>query len=137
MKTLTFPRKSKPSSRIFSRHYKIESVSSLQLIQPCISSPSMQDTIVRYSAAKAVARISERLPSDFSEQVFDNVIQLFSIHSVAAASLYDMPAIAESTWHGTSLACAEMARRGLVPDNRLGELIGWMRKVSSPSLRSK
>ncbi len=91
----------------------------------------MQDTIVRYSAAKAVARISERLPSDFSEQVLDNVIQLFSIHSMAAASLYDMPAIAESTWHGTSLACAEMARRALVPDDRLGELIDWMRKVSS------
>jgi tubulin-specific chaperone D len=48
---------------------------------------------------------------------------------MAAASLYDMPAIAESTWHGTSLACAEMARRGLIPDDRLGELIEWMRKV--------
>ncbi|KAI0086506.1 ARM repeat-containing protein [Irpex rosettiformis] len=88
-----------------------------------------RDTVVRYSAAKAVARISERLPSDFSEQVLDNVIQLFSIHSMAAASMYDMPAIAEYTWHGTSLACAEMARRGLVPDDRLGELIGWMRKA--------
>ncbi|KAI0699071.1 TBCD protein [Cytidiella melzeri] len=87
------------------------------------------DTVVRYSAAKAVARISERLPSTFSEQVLDNVIQLFSIHSMAAASLYDMPAMAESTWHGTSLACAEMARRGLIPDERLGELIGWMRKA--------
>lgn len=96
----------------------------------------LQDTIVRYSAAKAVARISERLPADFSEQVLDNVIQLFTIHSMAAASLYDMPAIAESTWHGTSLACAEIARRGLIPDDRLGELIGWMRKVFPYIIRS-
>lgn len=85
--------------------------------------------MVRYAAAKAVARISERLPSEFSEQVLDTVLQLFSIHSMGAASLYDMPSIAESTWHGTCLACAEMARRGLIPDARLGELIDWMRKV--------
>ena len=53
----------------------------------------------------------------------------FAIHSVAAASIYDLPAIAESTWHGASLACAEMARRGLIEASRLSELIGWVLKV--------
>ncbi|KAI0761942.1 TBCD protein [Trametes elegans] len=88
-----------------------------------------KDTIVRYSAAKGVARICERLPTDFAEQVLDQVLQLFSIHSIAVASIYDMPSIAESTWHGACLACAEMARRGLIPDERLAELIGWLSKA--------
>ncbi|KAI0822273.1 TBCD protein [Trametes gibbosa] len=88
-----------------------------------------KDTIVRYSAAKGIARICERLPADFAEQVLDQVFQLFSIHSIAVASIYDMPSIAESTWHGACLACAEMARRGLVPDERLTELIVWLHKA--------
>lgn len=88
-----------------------------------------RDTIVRYSAAKGVARVSERLPVDFTEQVLEQVLQLFSIHSIAVASIYDMPSIAEGTWHGACLACAEMARRGLIPDERLAELVGWLYKV--------
>ena len=89
----------------------------------------LKDTFVRYSAAKGVARIAERLPGDFVEQVFDNVLQLFSIHSVGLARTYDMPTLAEATWHGTCLACAEIARRSLVPDNRLSDLFEWMSKV--------
>ena len=89
----------------------------------------LQDTIVRYSSAKAIARIAERLPQDFAEQVLDQVLQLFTIHSMGAASLYDMPSIAEGTWHGACLACAEMARRSLVPASRLGDLLAWMKKV--------
>ncbi|KAI0354961.1 TBCD protein [Trametes cingulata] len=88
-----------------------------------------KDTIVRYSAAKGVARICERLPADFAEQVLDQVLQLFAIHSIAVASIYDMPSVAESTWHGACLACAEMARRGLIPDERLAELVGWLFKA--------
>ncbi|THH16982.1 hypothetical protein EW146_g3747 [Bondarzewia mesenterica] len=88
-----------------------------------------RDTIVRWSAAKGVARISERLPIDFIAQVFDTVMGLFSIHSISVASLYDMPAIAESTWHGGCLACAEMARRGLVPVDKLPVLVEWMSKA--------
>ncbi|KAI0061711.1 TBCD protein [Artomyces pyxidatus] len=88
-----------------------------------------RDTIVRWSAAKAVARIAERLPADFTNQVVDTVFSLFSIHSIGVASLYDMPAIAESTWHGTCLACAELARRGLVADDKMPDLINWISKA--------
>lgn len=89
----------------------------------------MQDTIVRWSASKGVARVAERLPATFSEQVLEMVMNLFSVHFIAAATLYDLPAVAESTWHGACLACAEMARRGLVPSNKLPDLLGWMSKV--------
>ncbi|CDO71460.1 hypothetical protein BN946_scf184909.g54 [Trametes cinnabarina] len=40
-----------------------------------------------------------------------------------------MPSVGESTWHGACLACAEVARRGLIPDERLTELIGWLSKA--------
>ncbi|EIN12617.1 TBCD protein [Punctularia strigosozonata HHB-11173 SS5] len=88
-----------------------------------------KDTIVRWSAAKGVARISERLPTDFSDQVLRNILGLFEIHSMAAATIYDMSSIAEATWHGACLASAEMARRGCVADYNVGELIEWMFKA--------
>jgi hypothetical protein len=62
--------------------------------------------------------------------VLDTVTGLFSIHTLAAANMYDLPAIAESTWHGACLASAEMARRGLVAVDKLADLIEWLSKVS-------
>ncbi|KAF7797405.1 hypothetical protein EIP86_008600 [Pleurotus ostreatoroseus] len=100
-----------------------------QVLQDLFKALQDKDTIVRYSSAKAVARIAERLPSEFAEQVLDQVLQLFTIHSLGAATLYDMPSIAEGTWHGACLSCAEMARRSLIPDSRLDELFGWMKKA--------
>jgi hypothetical protein len=54
---------------------------------------------------------------------------MFEIHSVAAASLYDLPAVAEGTWHGACLACAEIARRSLIGPEHLPQLIEWLSKV--------
>jgi hypothetical protein len=104
-------------------------VSSRTRSRKAIHTCACQDTVVRWSAAKGVARISERLPREFTRQVVDTVIGLFSIHTIAFASLYDMPAIAESTWHGACLSCAELLRRGLIPHDRLADVIDWMIKV--------
>ncbi|KAJ4482161.1 tubulin folding cofactor D C terminal-domain-containing protein [Lentinula aciculospora] len=94
-----------------------------------------KDTLVRWSAAKGVARIAERLPTDLSDQVLETVLGHFAIHSVTAASLYDVPATAEATWHGACLACAEMTRRGVVSSKRLEELVGWLSKALYFDLR--
>jgi hypothetical protein len=53
----------------------------------------------------------------------------FAIHSVGVAAIYEMPAIAESTWQGACLTCAEMARRGLISDEHLPVLLGWLAKA--------
>ncbi|KAG1751240.1 TBCD protein [Suillus lakei] len=99
------------------------------ILESLFKSLQDKDTVVRWSAAKGIARLSERLPSDFSSQVLETILGLFSIHSVAGASVYDTPAIAEATWHGASLASAEMARRGLVQTAALGSLLGWLSKA--------
>ncbi|KAL4080682.1 armadillo-type protein [Scleroderma citrinum] len=85
-----------------------------------------RDTIVRWSAAKGIGRLSERLPGEFSSQVLENVLHLFSIHTIAGASIYDLPSIAEATWHGACLTSAEMARRALVPPTLLPKLLDWL-----------
>jgi hypothetical protein len=82
-----------------------------------------------------VARIAERLPQDFASQILDTIMDLFNIHSVAAATLYDLPAVAESTWHGAALACAEIARRSLVASAQLPILIEWISKALYFDLR--
>ncbi|KAF8513769.1 TBCD protein [Gautieria morchelliformis] len=88
-----------------------------------------KDTTVRYSASKHLARISARLPPFLVEQVLENVLQLFSMHASPEQGVEDLPAVAEATWHGTCLTCAEMARRGLIPTNRLSELLHWLKKA--------
>lgn len=37
----------------------------------------------------------------------------------------------ESRWHGVCLALAELARRGLIGDDAIGETVKWVLKVSS------
>lgn len=99
-----------------------------------------RDTIVRWSTAKGLARISERLPHDFNDQVFDTILGLFDIHTLPGEEVVigavgdggmgvQLPASAESTWHGACLAAAEFARRDLISNDRLPELMKWMSKV--------
>ncbi|KAI6030933.1 TBCD protein [Pisolithus orientalis] len=70
--------------------------------------------------AKGIGRLSERLSNDFARQVMENILHLFSVHTIAGATVYDMPSIAEATWH------AEMARRALVPSTLLPNLLDWL-----------
>ncbi|XP_010234909.1 tubulin-folding cofactor D isoform X1 [Brachypodium distachyon] len=60
------------------------------------------DTIVRWSAAKGVGRITARLTPALSEEVLSSILQLFS------------PGEGDGSWHGGCLALAELARRGLL-----------------------
>ncbi|KAJ4774444.1 Tubulin-specific chaperone D [Rhynchospora pubera] len=60
------------------------------------------DTIVRWSAAKGVGRITARLTSSLSEEVLSSILQLFSTGE------------GDGSWHGGCLALAELARRGVL-----------------------
>uniref|UniRef100_J3N3Z0 Uncharacterized protein n=1 Tax=Oryza brachyantha TaxID=4533 RepID=J3N3Z0_ORYBR len=69
------------------------------------------DTIVRWSAAKGVGRITARLTPALSEEVLSSVLQLFS------------PGEGDGSWHGGCLALAELARRGLLLPSSFPDVI--------------
>ncbi|KAL6560374.1 hypothetical protein OROGR_003933 [Orobanche gracilis] len=60
------------------------------------------DTVVRWSAAKGIGRITSRLTYSLSDEVLSSVLELFS------------PGEGDGSWHGGCLALAELARRGLL-----------------------
>ncbi|XP_065031370.1 tubulin-folding cofactor D-like isoform X2 [Musa acuminata AAA Group] len=72
------------------------------ILELLLSSLRDSDTVVRWSAAKGVGRITARLTSAFAEDVLSSVLELFS------------PGEGDGSWHGGCLALAELARRGLL-----------------------
>jgi len=68
-------------------------------------------TIVRWSAAKGIGRLTERLPVVCADDVLDAILRICS----------DLEQ--DRAWHGACLALAELARRGLLLPDRLGEVI--------------
>lgn len=70
-----------------------------------------KDTIVRWSAAKGVGRITGRLPLEFADDVVGSVLEMCSAGE------------SDGAWHGACLALAELGRRGLLLPSRLGEVV--------------
>ncbi|KAF8985418.1 hypothetical protein BGZ46_004276, partial [Entomortierella lignicola] len=86
-----------------------------------------RDTIVRWSAAKGMGRISSRLPKDMADDVVGSIFELFSEDVFELPSGEpDISSVSEHTWHGAALAVAELSRRGLLLPHRLTELIPWI-----------
>ncbi|KAG6677496.1 hypothetical protein I3842_14G030100 [Carya illinoinensis] len=73
-----------------------------EIIEMLLSGLRDTDTVVRWSAAKGIGRITSRLTSALSEEVLSSVSELFS------------PGEGDGSWHGGCLALAELARRGLL-----------------------
>ena len=69
------------------------------------------DTVVRWSAAKGIGRVTARLPLDLADDIVESVLELLTSAEEANA------------WHGGCLALAELARRGLLLPKRLGEVL--------------
>lgn len=112
-----------------------------------------QDTIVRYSCAKYLARLSSLLPPAFSEQIILATISLFAgtddepVIETPFGFIVDPGGTAssdgtmgfggadtsrgEARWHGCCLAIAELARRGLVKrEEAISQAVEWVLKVS-------
>lgn len=100
----------------------------------------MKDTIVRWSAAKGIGRITNRLPRDFAEEIINSVISLFEediIFSpndregggVGEKTAADLSSVSDYSWHGACLCLAELARRGLLLPEKLNIVVPWIAKV--------
>lgn len=86
--------------------HKIELV-----ITHLLKSLSDRDTVIRWSAAKGIGRITSRISNNMADDVVVAVLQLFR------------PNESESAWHGGCLAIAEFARRGVLLPERLPDVI--------------
>ncbi|CAE6468964.1 unnamed protein product [Rhizoctonia solani] len=107
-----------------------------EVIEHLITGAQDQDTAVRYSSAKGIARVASRLPEAFSDEIVDAVTALFSTHGTNLTDdILDLPPAAEMTWHGACLSYAELGRRGMISANRLKEVVGWVCKALSFDVR--
>ncbi|XP_019853730.1 PREDICTED: tubulin-specific chaperone D-like isoform X2 [Amphimedon queenslandica] len=70
-----------------------------------------KDTVVRWSAAKGIGRLTGRLPKELANEVLDSLLECFSTIET------------DSTWHGGCLALAELGRRGLLLPERLDVVV--------------
>src|SRR5690606_5990902 len=82
-----------------------------EIIEKLLNGLRDKNTIVRWSAAKGIGRITSRLPKDLGDDVVKFVLELFSSFE------------GDSAWHGGCLALAELARRGLLLPERLKTVV--------------
>lgn len=93
-------------------------------IQSILNSLGDRDTVVRWSAAKGLGRIVDRLPKSLGDEVIEAVINSF-----------ESPISNEMTWHGGCLTLAEFSRRGLLLPPRLKSVIELVRRGLSYDVR--
>lgn len=70
-----------------------------------------KETIVRWSAAKGIGRVTGRLPKELADEVVGSVLDCFSFQET------------DNAWHGGCLALAELGRRGLLLPSRLADVV--------------
>ncbi|XP_033827733.1 tubulin-specific chaperone D [Periophthalmus magnuspinnatus] len=70
-----------------------------------------KETIVRWSAAKGIGRVTGRLPRELADEVVGSVLDCFSFQET------------DNAWHGGCLALAELGRRGLLLPSRLKDVV--------------
>ncbi|KAJ2746356.1 hypothetical protein GGI20_001416 [Coemansia sp. BCRC 34301] len=86
-----------------------------------------KDTIVRWSAAKGVGRVTERLPPALVQEIVSAVAGMLQDETlVSEAGQIDVSMTLEFSWHGSLLCLAELSRRGLLAPPALREVIPWV-----------
>ncbi|TMW57468.1 hypothetical protein Poli38472_003393 [Pythium oligandrum] len=94
-----------------------------QIVEVLLCGLRDKDTVVRWSAAKGIGRITGRLPYEYADDVVQSVLELF----VSTES--------EGAWHGASLALAELARRGVLLPQRLTEAVDCVARALQYDIR--
>ena len=87
------------------------------IIQHLLESLKDTDNVVRWTAAKGIGRITQRLSKDFADQIVEQLHDLFSASET------------DCSWHGGCLALAELCRRGLLLPDRLEVYVPILEKA--------
>ncbi|KAH7616573.1 hypothetical protein Ndes2526B_g08661 [Nannochloris sp. 'desiccata'] len=93
-------------------------------IESMLSALGDRDTVVRWSAAKGLGRLTGRLPRELGDEVVASVLNSFI-----------SPVASDSVWHGGCLALAELTRRGLLLPARLTEAVPLVVKALEYDVR--
>jgi len=106
-----------------------------EIIEILLSGLKDKATIVRWSSAKGIGRLTQRLSKELATDIIEVVIGIFSENTLTTGDnkesieQVDISTVSDDTWHGTCLALAELARRGLLLPNRLPIIIPWTIKA--------
>ncbi|RHZ45413.1 hypothetical protein Glove_680g46 [Diversispora epigaea] len=100
-----------------------------EIIEILLNGLRNKDTVVRWSAAKGLGRIAQRLPQELADDIIGSLFELFSENTYKHNDVLELSAVSDHTWHGVCLAVAELARRGLLLPERLSEVIPWVSKA--------
>ncbi|XP_043695428.1 tubulin-folding cofactor D [Telopea speciosissima] len=94
-----------------------------EIIELLLSGLRDSDTVVRWSAAKGLGRVTACLTSELADEVLSSVLELFS------------PVEGDGSWHGGCLALAELARRGLLLPSSLPGVVPFIIKALHYDIR--
>ncbi|XP_074263177.1 tubulin-folding cofactor D [Silene latifolia] len=94
-----------------------------EIIEVLLTGLKDTDTVVRWSAAKGIGRVTSRLTFSLSDEVLSSVLELFS------------PREGDGSWHGGCLALAELARRGLLLPISLPKVVHVVAKALHYDIR--
>jgi hypothetical protein len=84
-----------------------------------------RDTTVRYSSAKGIGRIANRLNFDMADQILDSILDKFQLNCLVSDAGINVAGVNDALWHGACLSLAEFIRRGLLLPEKLGSVLPW------------
>ncbi|KAJ1725346.1 hypothetical protein LPJ53_000478 [Coemansia erecta] len=87
-----------------------------------------KDTIVRWSAAKGIGRVSERLPLPLAQEIVGATAEILKEQTLTPSDgkPVDVSMTSEFAWHGSLLALAELSRKGLISPQALENIVPWV-----------
>ncbi|XP_060524658.1 tubulin-specific chaperone D [Cylas formicarius] len=88
-----------------------------EIIDQLIQGLRCPDSVVRWTAAKGVGRVTSRLPKDLADDVVGYVVELLG------------PRENDAAWHGGCIALAELGRRGFLLPERLPQVVPLILKA--------
>lgn len=81
-----------------------------EVIEELMQGLKDSETVIRWSAAKGIGRVTGRLPRELASEVVGTMVELLN------------PREGDSAWHGVCLALAELGRRGLLIPHHLPQV---------------
>lgn len=95
-----------------------------------------QDSRVRWTVAKALARIGTQLPLSFVDQITAALLDMYRPNIVSLGKPdEDLSLVSAAAWHGVTLCLASFLRNTLLSASQIGECLPWILRCLTFSQR--